>query len=285
MKLTSIQDTYTLANGKKIPCVGFGTFLTPDGAETVDSVKEALRIGYRLIDTASVYGNERSVGQAVRESGVDRNEIFLTSKLWNRDQGYESTLEAFDRTMKALGTDYLDLYLIHWPIGKGHEQDWAEMNRESWRAMEKLYRDGYIGAIAVSNFMPHHIDSLMVTATIPPMVDQIEIHPGLNHTQAVEYCRTHGIIVEAWGPLSQGRLSQMPALNEIAGRHGKTVAQVCLRWHLQRGIVPLPKSVTPSRIEENTRIFDFELTDEEMDFIGHIQGPVGSGADPDKVAH
>ena len=285
MKPTSIRDTYTLSNGTAIPCVGFGTFLTPEGAETVASVKEALRVGYRLIDTAAIYGNERSVGQAVRESGIDRKELFITSKLWNRDQGYESTLKAFDRTMEALQMDFLDLYLIHWPIGKGHEHDWVEMNRESWRAMEKLYQDGYIGAIGLSNFMPHHIDSLMVTATIPPMVDQIEIHPGLNHTEAVTYCQANHIVVEAWGPLSQGHLSEMPALNEIAARHDKTVAQICLRWHLQRGIIPLPKSVTPSRIEENTRIFDFELSPEEMEFINRIQGPVGSGADPDKVAH
>ena len=282
--MKSLKDTYKLRNDVEIPCVGFGTYLTPDGETAVNAVLEALKAGYRHIDTAAVYGNEKSVGKALRESGVDRKEVFVTSKLWNSEQGYESTLAAFGKTMSELQLDYLDLYLIHWPIAKGHQQDWAHMNRETWRAFEKLYRDERIRAIGVSNFMPHHLDSLMETATLAPMVDQSEIHPGRNQNDAVDYCKARDIVVEAWGPFSQGHLFKTSELDAIAAKYGKTTAQICLRWHLQRGILPLPKSVTPERIVENTKLFDFELTHAEMEFIDHIKGPAGVGADPDKAA-
>lgn len=282
--MKSVKDTFRLNNGYEIPCVGFGTFLTPDGETAVNAVLEALRVGYRHIDTASYYGNEASVGEAVRRSGLDRSEVFVTSKLWNDDQGYGKTMRAFDKTMRALGLDYLDLYLIHWPRIKGHEDEWPRLNRETWQAMERLYEDGRIKAIGVSNFKPHHIDSLMEMSSILPMVNQIEMHPGLNQVETAEYCRANNILVEAWSPFSRGALFNSHALDALAGNHGKTVAQVSLRWLIQQGIVPLPKSVTPSRIEENSNIFGFELSPAEMKTITEVHGVKSSGMDPDKVA-
>ena len=195
--MKSLQDTFKLSNGVEIPCVGFGTFRTPDGEVAVRAVKEAIAAGYRHIDTAAVYGNERSVGAAVRESGIDRKDIFITSKLWNSDQGFDSTLRAFDKTMQALGTDYLDLYLIHWPIAKGHDGDWDKMNRETWRAMERLCLEGRIRSIGVSNFKVRHLTRLIEQADIVPMVNQIELHPGLNQDETVSYCKEQHILVEA----------------------------------------------------------------------------------------
>ena len=278
--MKSLQDTFKLSNGVEIPCVGFGTFRTPNGEVAVRAVKEAIAAGYRHIDTAAVYGNERSVGAAIRESGIDRKDIFITSKLWNSDQGFDSTLRAFDKTMQALGTDYLDLYLIHWPIPRKHDDDWQQLNRETWRAMEKLYREGRVRAIGVSNFKPRHLDALLEKADIAPMVDQIELHPGMPQDETVEYCRARDILVEAWGPLAQGRLFESVELDVLAAKHRKSVSQIVLRWHLQRGILPLPKSITPSRIVENAQLFDFELSSQEMNFITHIKCE-SSGLDPD----
>lgn len=280
MKMKSLKDSYKLRNNVEIPCVGFGTYLTPSGDVAEQAVKDALQAGYRHIDTAAIYKNEKSIGKALRESGINRNDIFITSKLWNSDQGYEKTRKAFDKTMNELGMDYLDLYLIHWPITKGHDNDWQNLNRETWQAMEEIYEEGRVRAIGVSNFMPKHLKPLMDKALILPMVNQIEIHPGLNQEDAVEFCKEHNIVVEAWGPFSQGEIFKTPVLNEIAEKYSKTVAQVCLRWHLQREILPLPKSVTPSRIIENAKIFDFELTDQEMDYISHIP-TYRTGPDPD----
>lgn len=282
--MKSVKDTIRLNNGIEIPCVGYGTFLTPDGDEAVTAVREALEAGYRLIDTAAYYGNERSVGEAVRRSGLDRSEVFVTSKLWNSDQGYENTLRAFDKTLKALGFEYLDLYLIHWPRVRGHEDEWPRLNRETWQAMEQLYRDGRIRAIGVSNFKPHHIDSLMEMATILPQVDQIEVHPGMNQDETVDYCRQNGIAVEAWSPFSRGKLFEGDALDRIGAKYGKTPAQVSLRWLVQREIIPLPKSVSPARMRENSDIFDFRLTTEEMEYISGLPQTDSAGSDPDKVA-
>jgi len=280
MEMKSLKDTYKLRNRVDIPCVGFGTFLTPDGETAVQSVKEALNAGYRHIDTAAVYKNEKSVGKGIIESGLDRKKIFVTSKLWNSEQGYDTTLRAFEKSLSDLQLDYLDLYLIHWPIAKGHDNDWQQMNRETWRAMEKLYEDGRIRAIGVSNFTPKHLNSLMEKALIMPMVNQIEIHPGLNQEDTVDFCKEHKILVEAWGPFSQGKLFKSQILDDLVKKYNKTIAQICLRWHLQRGILPLPKSVTPERIIENTKIFDFELSEEDMDYISHIS-PMRTGPDPD----
>lgn len=283
-KPKSITDTYKLANGVEIPCVGFGTFQTPDGETAVQAVKAALKAGYRHIDTASVYGNEVGVGRGIVESGVPREEIFVTTKLWNADQGFESTLKAFDKSRKALGLDYVDLYLIHWPRVKQAPDDWRRLNRETWQAMEKLYEQGYIKAIGVSNFEPKHIESLAEMSLTLPMVNQIELHPGWLQQDTVDYCRDKGIVVEAWGPFSRGNLFGSGELDGIAAKYGKSVAQVCLRWHLQQGYIPLPKSVTPQRIEENAQIFDFELAQEDMEYISGIKD-TGTGRNPDDVLH
>jgi len=279
MEMKSLKDSFRLLNGVEIPCVGFGTYLAPDGETAVNAVIKAIETGYRHIDTAAVYKNEASVGKAVRESGIKREDIFITSKLWNSSQGYEKTKRAFAKTLNELQMDYLDLYLIHWPIAKGHDEDWKDLNRETWQAMEELYQEGKIRAIGVSNFMPEHLKPLMETTIIQPMVNQIELHPGFNQTETVDFCKENHIVVEAWGPFSQGEIFKTDQLQDIARKHNKTVAQVCLRWHLQRDILPLPKSVTPSRIVENAQIFDFELNTEDMRHISHLK-PYRTGPDP-----
>lgn len=281
--MNNLNDTYTLSNGVKIPHVGFGTWQTPNGDVAISSVLEALNVGYRHIDTAAIYGNEESVGQAIKMSGIPREDLFITSKLWNTDQGYENTLRAFDKTMKDLNLDYLDLYLIHWPVAKDHKDHWQESVSETWRAFEKLYKDGKIKAIGVSNFMPHHLKVLIDKAEIIPMVNQVELHPSHNQEETVKYCRNNNILVEAWGPLSTGRIFRVKEMQDIADKYNKTIAQVTLRWHIQNGILPLPKSVTPCRIKENSDIFDFELSLDDMEKINILKGCEGSGTDPDNI--
>ena len=282
--MKSVQDTYRLANGVHIPCVGFGTWQTPDGEVAVASVKAALKAGYRHIDTASAYDNEKSVGEAVRESGLKREEVFVTSKLFNPDHGYERTLRAFDLTMKELGFDYLDLYLIHWPNPIHFRNSWKQANAGSWKAFEELYAKGRIRSIGVSNFRPHHLSALLETAKVVPMVNQIRLCPGDVHKETVEFCLKHEILLEAYSPLGLGRITDVPQVNTIAQKHGKSAAQVALRWSLQKGFLPLPKSVTPQRIVENAQLFDFELTAEDMAAIdGLAPGVCGVATDPDNA--
>ncbi|MBS5926015.1 MAG: aldo/keto reductase [Clostridium sp.] len=281
--MNNLKDTYTLSNGVNIPCVGFGTWQTPNGETAINSVLEAIKCGYRHIDTAACYGNEESVGKAIKLSGINREELFVTSKLWNTDQGYESTLKAFDKTIKDLGLDYLDLYLIHWPVVKGHKEDWEESICETWKAFEKLYSEGKIRAIGVSNFKPHHLKVIFKNCNIKPMVNQIELHPSHNQDETVKFCRNNNILVEAWGPLSTGRIFKVKEMQDIADKYNKSIAQITLRWHIQNEILPLPKSVTPSRIKENSMIFDFELLKEDMDLIQNLKGCEGSGVDPDNI--
>ncbi len=281
--MKQLTDTFTLKNGVEIPCIGFGTWQTPDGKTAVSAVKTALACGYRHIDTAAAYENEVSVGQAIRESGVKREELFVTSKLWNDSHGYEKTLRAFDRTLEDLGLDYLDLYLIHWPRPLAFRDDWEEANNGTWKAFEELYQAGKIRAIGLSNFMPRHTDALLKKATIAPMVNQINYHPGLMQGEVVDYCAKHGIFIEAYSPLGTGKLLGDPALAKIAGKYGKSIAQICIRWVLQNGALPLPKSVTASRIEENTKVFDFEIAEQDMAAIDAMVDPEGLIADPDNA--
>ena len=281
--MNNLNDTYTLSNGVNIPCVGFGTWQTPNGETAINSVLEAMKCGYRHIDTAACYGNEESVGKAIKLSRINREELFVTSKLWNTDQGYESTLKAFDKTIKDLGLDYLDLYLIHWPVVKEHKEDWKEAICETWKAFEKLYSDGKIRAIGVSNFKPHHLKVIFENCNIKPMVNQIELHPSHNQDETVKFCRNNNILVEAWGPLSTGRIFKVKEMQDIANKYNKSIAQITLRWHIQNEILPLPKSVTPSRIKENSMIFDFELLKEDMDLIQNLKGCEGSGVNPDNI--
>ena len=281
--MNNLNDTYTLSNGVNIPCVGFGTWQTPNGETATNSVLEAIKCGYRHIDTAACYGNEESVGKAIKLSGINREDLFVTSKLWNTDQGYESTLKAFNKTIKDLDLDYLDLYLIHWPVVKGHKGDWEKSICETWKAFEKLYSEGKIRAIGVSNFKPHHLKVIIENCNIKPMVNQIELHPSHNQDETVKFCRNNNILVEAWGPLSTGRIFKVKEMQDIADKYSKSIAQITLRWHIQNEILPLPKSVTPSRIKENSMIFDFELLKEDMELIQNLKGCEGSGIDPDNI--
>ena len=281
--MKAISDTYTLANGIAIPCVGFGTWQVPDGDVVVSAVTSALELGYTHIDTAAAYGNEAGVGKAVRRSPGGRESVFVTSKLWNDVRGYRETLEAFDKTMERLGFDTLDLFLIHWPAPYRFRDNYRELNRETWRAFEELYRAGRVRAIGVSNFLRHHLEELMETAEIPPMVDQLEFHPGWMQQDTVSFCQQNGILVEAWSPLGSGKLLQDPQLCEIAAKYGKSTAQLCLRWALQKGILPLPKSVTPERIRQNTQLFDFVISAEDEQAIDRLSCVGRTGSDPDNA--
>lgn len=272
------MNTYQLNNGVEIPVLGFGTFKAKGGEEAYRAVLEALKAGYRHIDTAAIYQNEESVGQAIKDSGVPREELFVTTKLWNSQQTYEQARQAFAESLAKLGLDYLDLYLIHWPNPKPlRENDaWKIRNAEVWRAMEDLYQEGKIRAIGVSNFLPHHLDALFETAKILPAVNQVRLAPGVYQEEVVDYCREKGILLEAWGPFGQGELFDSKQVQEIAANHGKFVAQIALAWSLAEGFLPLPKSVTASRIQANLDCFGIELSHEERETLKAIA--VHSGA-------
>ena len=276
------MKTMKLYNGVMIPSIGYGTWQAPDNDITVQGIKAAVQAGYRHIDTAAIYGNEISVGKGVAECGVSREELFVTSKVWNTNRGYKNTLSAFEKTMNDLKLPYIDLYLIHWPAAAHQFNDWNDINRETWRAMTELYKAGKIKAIGVSNFKPRHLEALM-NAEVKPMVNQIEFHPGMLQKETVKYCNDNGIIVEAWSPLGRGRLLSDLTLTEIAEKCGKSVAQICIRWCLQHGVVPLPKSVTESRIKENIDVFDFAIEQKDMERIDALDNCGGSGLDPDTV--
>ena len=280
--MKQLSDSFTLKNGYKVPCVGFGTWQTPDGETAVSAVKTALESGYRHIDAAAVYGNEISVGKGISESGIKRSDLFVTSKVWNDERGYQKTINAFAKTLADLQLDYLDLYLIHWPASSSRYSNWEELNLETWRAMTEIYKAGKIRAIGVCNFVPHHLAALMKTE-VPPMVDQIEFHPGQMQNETVDFCKKNSILVEAWSPLGMGRLLSNPLLTSIAKKYTKSVAQLCLRWCLQHEILPLPKSVTPARIAENVDVFSFSVSEEDMMAIDNMANVGGSGLHPDHV--
>ncbi|WP_129731688.1 aldo/keto reductase [Ectobacillus funiculus] len=271
--LKTLQDATTLHNGVAMPWFGLGVFKVEDGSEVIEAVKTAIQNGYRSIDTAALYGNEEGVGQAIKESGVPRQELFITTKVWNSDQGYDSTLQAFETSINKLGLDYLDLYLIHWP-GK-------DKYKETWKALEKLYKDGRVRAIGVSNFKIHHLEDLMSSAEIKPMVNQVEYHPHLTQKELLAFCQREGIQLEAWSPLKQGQLLSDPIINKLAEKYGKSSAQIILRWDLQNKVVTIPKSIKEQRIIENANIFDFELSAEDMEEIDGLNKDERVGPDPD----
>lgn len=272
-KIMNLSSTRTLHNGVKMPIMGLGVWKVDNGEEASNAVKWALQAGYRMIDTAAAYKNEEGVGHGIKASGVAREEIFVTTKVWNSDQGYEKTLKAYDDSLQRLNLDYVDLYLIHWPV--------AGQFVDTWRAMEQLYKEGRVRAIGVCNFHQHHLEELMKTAEIKPMVNQIELHPQLTQEPLRSYCREQEIEVEAWSPLGQGKLLQDPVLVGIGERYQKTAAQVILRWDIQKQIITIPKSVNHDRILQNADIFDFELSSEELAKIDALNKNARFGADPD----
>lgn len=277
----SLTDTYTLSNGEKIPVVGFGTWQTPDGEVAESSVLAALKAGYRHIDTAAIYGNEESVGRGIAKSGVPREELFVTTKLWNANHSYELAQKAINASLERLGLDYIDLYLIHWPNPSEFKDNWQQANADTWRAMEEAVDAGKIRSLGVSNFLSHHIDALLETARIKPVANQIFLNPSDQQEDLVAYNKEHDILSEAYSPLGTGKIFDVPELNVLARVYHKTIAQVVLRWSLQKGFLPLPKSVHEKRIIENTQIFDFELSGKDMQAIDGLKGTAGVGPDPD----
>jgi diketogulonate reductase-like aldo/keto reductase len=271
----TISTAATLHNGVEMPYLGFGTFKASSGGEVEQAIEWALQGGYRSFDTASVYNNEEGVGRALRESGVPREELFVTTKVWNDAQGFESTLRAFDASLERLGMDYVDLYLIHWPQ--------AGRSVDTWKALEKLYAEKRARAIGVSNFLVHHLEALLAETEVVPMVNQVEFHPRLVLPELQDYCRRKQIQLEAWSPIMRGRVNDIPELQAVAEAHGKTPAQVVLRWDIQHGVVTIPKSVKRSHIEENADIFDFALTDEEMATIDGLDQDDHLGPHPDAM--
>ncbi len=271
--IKSIQDTAQLHNGVRMPYLGFGVYKIEDGKEVIKSVKATLEAGYRSIDTAAIYRNEEGVGKAIRETGIPRDELFITTKVWNKGQGYDRTMTSFERSLDKLGLDYVDLYLIHWPV--------EGLYKETWKAMEKLYKEGRTKAIGVCNFNVHHLEDLMKDSEIKPMVNQIEFHPRLLQEEVRMFCEANDIQVEAWSPLMHGKLLDHPDLIKIGRRYGKSPAQVILRWDLQHGIITIPKSVREERIYANVDLYDFQLTEEEMIKIDALNRNERFGPDPD----
>jgi len=268
----SINACTTLNNGVKLPWLGFGVYGIDDGEPVARAVMHALDNGYRSIDTATIYRNETGVGVGIRESGLPREDIFVTTKVWNDDQRADRVHEAFDESLSRLGTDYVDLYLVHWPV--------AGCYKKTWKALEAIHRSGRARAIGVSNFMPHQLDDLLADADIVPAVNQVEFHPYLVQPDLLAYCDAHEIRLEAWSPLMQGKCVDDETIRELAARHSKTPAQIVLRWDLQHGVVTIPKSGTPARIEENAQLFDFELTGEEMRMLDGLDRGQRLGPDP-----
>ncbi|MDN6195520.1 MAG: aldo/keto reductase [Atopostipes suicloacalis] len=285
----NLESTYTLNDGVKIPVLGFGTYKMPNDEKTKEIVKYAIESGYRHIDTASLYKNEEVVGQAIREAIeegiVSRDEIFVTTKLWNDDQGYESTKEALRNSLERLRLDYVDLYLIHWPNPQKYRDQWQEKNEESWRAMEEAQAEGKTRSIGVSNFMPRHLKPLLESAKVKPSVNQIMLNPSVQQKETVKKNKEEDILSVAYSPLARGQIFEIDELKEIAKKYNKTSAQIVLRWGLQHGFLPLPKTETMSLVKENADIFDFELSEKDMEKINSFKGRAGHMENPDQKAY
>jgi len=271
--ITDIKGSFTLHNGVKMPYFGLGVYLSKDGTEVINAVKWAIQHGYRHIDTAAVYDNEEGVGEGIRASGIPREDIFLVSKVWNTEQGYDSTIKAFETSLKKLNTEYLDLYLIHWPV-KGKY-------KETWKALEDLYRQKRIRAIGVSNFLQHHLEDLLTEASVVPMVNQMEFHPYLVQQELLNYCNSKKIQYEAWSPLMQGKIFEMDIFKKMAEKYKKTIAQLVLRWDLQKSVITIPKSSKKQRIVDNAAIFDFSISEEDMAVLDGLDKGQRFGPDPD----
>lgn len=278
--MQSIYDTYRLNNGVRIPCVGFGTFKAADGKST-EVLKTAIEAGYRYFDTASFYDTEESLGEAIKEKKILREELFIASKAWKTEMGYANVKKAFEQSLEKLQMDYLDLYLIHWPIPEEGYEDWKQLDIDTWKAMEELYHEGKVKAIGVSNFLPHHLENLLENCDVKPAVNQIEFHPGYTQEMTVNYCQERDILVQAWSPIGRSVLLNNPMLIEIAGHYQVSVAQLCIRYALQRSVVPLPKSSAMERMRQNQDVFNFEISTEDMYRLGTFAQTGWSGLHPD----
>jgi len=278
------MKSFKLNNGIDIPAIGFGTWQIPEGEDAYQAVKEALAAGYTHIDTAAIYGNEKSVGRAIKDSGIARNTLFITTKLWNTERGYDKTIAAFEKSLADLGLEYLDLYLIHWPANETQLEDWAAINADTWKALEYLYQQGKVKAIGVSNFPKEYLAKLLETATIIPAVNQIEFHPGYLQEETVKLCKSNDILVQAWSPLGSGRILQDETLIALAEQKSTSVGQICIKFALSQGILPLPKSTNPANIKRNLDIDSFDLTEEDIRIIRTLPAMGFSGSDPKKVA-
>lgn len=258
-----------LNDGNTIPIVGFGTYKAT-AQEGIKSVKNAIKNGYRLIDTAAKYENEEAVGQGIKASRIPREELVITTKLWRENLGYKETKVAFEESLTKLNLEYLDLYLIHWPANAKNYDNWQKVNADAWRAMEELQAEGKIKSIGVSNFWPEHLEALFLTAKVIPAVNQIEFHPGYWQPEVTQFCKENGITVQSWSPLARGKVFDNEVLKEIAKKHNKSIAKICLRWIIQQDVIVIPKSTTPERIKENIHLFDFELSHKEMEQINKL---------------
>lgn len=276
------MEKYRLYNGIEIPKIGYGTWQTKDGDECINAVRTAIKVGYTHIDTASIYGNEESVAKAIELSGVKRENLFITSKVWNSERGYEKTKNAFYETLKKLNTEYLDLYLIHWPANSKQFENYNEINLDTWNAMIDLYLEGKIKSIGVSNFQVKHLKVLM-NSRVKPMVNQIEVHPGFNQSEIYEYCVENDILVQAWSPLANGKIFDSELLKELSLKYNKSIAQLCIRWCVEKGICPLPKSLNEARMSSNKEVFDFKISKGDIELIDNLPFFAGAGIDSDQV--
>lgn len=272
-RITDLNGTFKLRNGIEMPYLGLGTYMPKDRYEVTNSVKVALENGYRHIDTAAIYRNENDVRLGIEASNVDRTDIFLTTKVWNSDHGYEKTMRAFERSLTNLKMDYVDLYLVHWPV--------EGLYKETWRALEDLYKDGRVKAIGVCNFLKHQLEDLMETAVQTPMVNQMEFHPYLVQQELIDFCNKNQIQYQAWSPLMQGKVFEIKEIQELAEKYDKSIAQIVLRYDLQKGVITIPKSATPKRIIANADLFDFEITKTDMDILDALDRNYRTGPDPD----
>ena len=275
-------EHYVLNNDVEIPAVAFGTYKAADG-KSADVIRAAIGAGYRYFDTASFYGTETYLAEAIRESGISRGEFFIASKLWKDEMGYENVKSAFERTLNNLRTDYLDLYLIHWPLTEPGYKEWRQLDKETWRAMEELYEAGKIRAIGLSNFLPHHIENILKDCRVRPAVDQIEYHPGYSQEAVVNYCRERGILVQAWSPIGRSRVLDEPLVKELAAKYDVSPAQICLKFAVQRNIIPLPKSSSEDRMRENLDLYSFELEQDDIWRLSTMPQTGWSGEHPDRA--
>ena len=275
------MEHYILNNGVEIPAVAFGTYKAADG-KSADVIRTAIEAGYRYFDTASFYGTETYLAEAVRESGISRDEIFIASKLWKTEMGYDNVKKAFERTLENLETDYLDLYLIHWPLPEPGYKEWKQLDKETWRAMEELYQEGKIRAIGLSNFLPHHIENILEDCTVRPAVDQIEYHPGYSQEAVVQYCKERDILVQAWSPIGRQRVLTEGLVQELAEKYGVSPARICLKFAVQRGIIPLPKSSSMERMKDNLDLYSFEREQEDIWRLATMPQAGWSGEHPDR---